>query len=236
MIQTTMADYYAMISHLDNRVGDIINLLKKKGLYENTIIVYAADNGMAIGSHGLLAKQNTYEVATKVPFIISGPGIQANEVKDAMVYLLDIFPTLSSLCNLPTPHSIDGKDITPVLRGEEKEVRNSLYTVYMNCSKAVRTNEWKLILYQQHNYKQLFNLSKDPLEINNLAEVPECQSKVDEMMGLMKDWYTLSGDTSTMTPKKITPLEYDYETPVRIPDVNEPEYIVNKFFKGKYSK
>jgi arylsulfatase A-like enzyme len=230
-----MVDYYAMISHLDNRVGDIINLLKKQGLYENTIIVYAADNGMAMGGHGLLAKQNIYEVATKVPLIISGPGIPANEVKDAMVYLFDIFPTLSGLCHLPAPAGIDGKNITPVLKGEQKEVRNSLYTVYMNSSKAVRTNDWKLILYQQHNYKQLFNLNKDPLEINNLAEVPEYQSKVDEMLGLMKEWYTLSGDTATMRPTKITPLEFDYETPVRIADVNEPEYIVNKFFKGKYA-
>lgn len=235
MIQTTMVDYYAMISHLDSRVGDIIDLLKKEGLFENTIIVYAADNGMAMGGHGLLAKQNIYEVATKVPFLISGPGVPATEVKDAMVYLLDIFPTLTNLCGLPAPESIDGKDITPVLKGQENEVRNSLYTVYMNCSKAVRTKDWKLILYQQHNYRQLFDLKKDPLEINNLADVPEYQSKVDSLMGLMKDWYALSGDTATMTPAKITPLEYDYKTPVRIADVNEPEYIVNKFFRGKYA-
>jgi arylsulfatase A-like enzyme len=233
MIQTTMADYYAMISHLDNRIGDLIKLLIKEGLYDNTIIVYAGDNGMAMGGHGLLAKQNIYEVATKVPFIISGPGVPANETRDAMVYLLDIFPTLSSLCNLPAPDGIDGKDITPVLIGKKKEVRHSLYTVYMNSSKAVRTNDWKLILYQQHNYQQLFDLENDPLEINNLAEVPGYQSKMDEMMRLMKEWVVLSGDTSSMTPKIVRPLEFKYETPVRIPDVNEPEYIVNKFFKGK---
>jgi arylsulfatase A-like enzyme len=233
MIQTTMADYYAMISHLDKRIGDIIDLLKKEGLYSNTIIVYAGDNGMAMGSHGLLAKQSLYEVATKVPLIISGPGIPANEVKDAMVYLLDIFPTLAGLCNLPAPDGIDGKNFARVLTGKDKEIRSSLYTVYQNTSKAVRTDEWKLILYQQHNYLQLFNLKRDPLEINNLAALGEYKAKIEEMMVLMKEWYTLTGDTATINPKTIVPLEYDYKTPERIPDEGEPEYIVRKFFKGK---
>lgn len=232
IIQASLADYYALISHLDNRIGDIIEILKKEGLYKNTIIVYAADNGLAIGSHGLLGKQNLYEHSTKVPLILSGPGIPEKEIRNALVYLYDIFPTLASLCNLPDPDGIDGKNFASVIRGKEKGIRNSLYTVYRNTVKSVRTNEWKLILYPQRNYKQLFNLKKDPLEINNLSALPEYKTKIDEMMTLMKEWHALTGDTATMNPKIILPLEYDYKKLKQVPDINQPQYTLKKYFKG----
>jgi len=232
IIQESLSDYYALISHLDNRVGDIIETLKKEGLFENAIIVYAADNGLAIGSHGLLGKQDLYEHSMKVPLIISGPGIPKKEMRDALVYLYDIFPTLSNLCGLPTPDGIDGKNFVPVIMGKEKEVRSSLYTVYRNTVRAVRTDEWKLIRYPQRNYTQLFNLKQDPLEINNLADITEYKPKIDEMMALLKEWYTVTNDTATMNPKTILPLEYDYKKLRQIPDKLQPEYILKKYFKG----
>lgn len=232
IIQQSLSDYYALISHLDNRIGDIIETLKKQGLFENTIIVYAADNGLAIGSHGLLGKQDLYEHSMKVPLILSGPGILKNEVRDALVYLYDIFPSLSDLCGLPAPSGIDGKDFVQVLLGKEKEVRSSLYTAYRNTVRAVRTDEWKLIRYPQRNYTQLFNLKLDPLEIDNLADLPEYKSKVDEMDSLLGVWYTFTNDTATMNPKTILPLEYDYKKLKQIPDNLQPEYILKKYFKG----
>lgn len=230
IIQASLADYYALVSHLDKRVGDIVEMLKKENLYENTIIVYAADNGLAVGSHGLLGKQNLYEHSTKVPLIMSGPGIPENEVCDAMVYLYDIFPTLADLCGLPTPEGIDGKDLAPVLMENEKAVRSSLYTVYRNTVRAVRTEEWKLIRYPQRDFTQLFNLKNDPLEINNLATIPEYKPKVVEMMQLLDEWYTTTEDTATMHPKTILPLEYDYHKLKQIPDVHQPEYVLKKYF------
>jgi arylsulfatase A-like enzyme len=232
IIQQSLSDYYALISHLDNRIGDIIETLNKHGLFDNTIIVYAADNGLAIGSHGLLGKQDLYEHSMKVPLIISGPGIPKNEVHDALVYLYDIFPTLSNLCGLPAPEGVDGKDFTQVLTGNEKEVRSSLYTAYRNTARAVRTNEWKLIRYPRRNYSQLFNLKNDPLEINNLAELPKYKPKMDELLALMNEWHTLTNDTATLNPKTILPLEYDYKKLKQIPDKWQPEYILKKYFKG----
>ena len=230
IIQASLADYYALVSHLDKRIGDIVEMLKKENLYDNTIIVYAADNGLAVGSHGLLGKQNLYEHSTKVPLIMSGPGIPENEVRDAMVYLYDIFPTLAGLCGLPAPEGIDGKDLAPVLMGNEKAVRSSLYTVYRNTVRAVRTEEWKLIRYPQRDFTQLFNLKNDPLEINNLATIPEYKPKVVEMMQLLDEWYTTTEDTATMHPKTILPLEYDYHKLKQIPDVHQPEYVLKKYF------
>jgi arylsulfatase A-like enzyme len=230
IVQASLADYYALISHLDAKVGEIIEALKKKGLYDNTIIVYTSDNGLAIGSHGLMGKQSLYEDCMKVPMIVTGPGIPKSKVSDALVYLYDVFPTLCMLSGFETPEGIDGKDLTAVISGKAEGVRAVLYTVYRNTVRAVRTMDWKLILYPERDYTQLFNLEKDPLEINNLAAQPQFQAKVNELMGLMKECYIASDDTASLTPDNILPLEYDYTKLKQVPDEDQPEYILKKYF------
>jgi arylsulfatase A-like enzyme len=232
IIQESLADYYALISHMDTRIGDIIETLKQKGLFDNTIIVYAADNGLAIGSHGLLGKQDLYEHSMNVPMILTGPGIPKDKITDALVYLYDLFPTLSDLCKLPAPKGIDGKDLTQVIKGDSSGVRNALYTAYRNTARAVRTKEWKIIYYPQRNHTQLFNLKMDPLELNNLATLPEYQSKKEELMTLLMDFHTATNDTATLYPKTILPLNYDYTKLKQMPDVHQPEYTLKKYFKG----
>lgn len=231
IIQASVADYYALISHLDDKVGEIVETLIKQGLFENTIIVYAADNGLAIGSHGLLGKQNLYEHSVKVPVIISGPGIPKEKVNDAFVYLFDLFPTLCTAANLPAPKEIDGKDLMPVVKGEKTGVRNSLFTAYRNTVRAVRTDEWKLIRYPKINYTQLYNLKNDPLEINNLASLPEQKPRVDEMMELLKKWVVETNDTINLNPTQILPMDYDYTKLEQKSDKWQPEYILKKYFK-----
>jgi len=230
IIQKSLADYYALISHLDNRIGDIIDALKRDGLYDNTIIIYAADNGLAIGSHGLLGKQSLYEHSMKVPLIISGPGVPSGKVTDAFVYLYDIFPTLISLTGLPLSKDADGKDLTPVLLGKSDYVRTSLFTVYRNTVRAVRDSEWKLIRYPQRDYTQLFNLKNDPLEINNLASDQKYRLKVEEMMKLLIKWQKETGDTAVLTAKTILPLDYDPLNFKQTPDKWQPEYTLKKYF------
>lgn len=230
IIQASIADYYALITHLDDKIGEIIETLKKQGLLENTIIVYAADNGLAIGSHGLLGKQSLYEHSMKVPLIICGPGIPRQKVTDALVYLYDLFPTLSNICGLPTPKEIDGLNLYPVIKGEVRGVRNTLFTAYRNTVRAVRTDEWKLIYYPQINYTQLFNLKSDPLEISNLAANSNYKTKVVEMMELLKMQVAETNDTINLFPSNILPMNYDYTKLKQKPDNWQPEYILNKYF------
>ncbi len=232
IIQASLADYYALISHLDAEIGDIIKTLKEKGLFENTIVVYAADNGLAIGSHGLLGKQSLYDDCMNVPLILAGPGIPKDKVTGALVYLYDLFPTLCAVCGVPAPSGIDGKDLSPVIKGKAKGVRTSLYTAYRNSVRAVRTDEWKLIRYPRRNYSQLFNLKRDPLEIDNLANRPECQGTMKEMMALLMEGYKATDDTANMNPSVFLPLEYDYTRLKQKPDQWQPEYTLKKFFKG----
>ncbi len=230
VIRSALSDYYALITHLDDRVGDIIDILKKKGLYENTIIVYAADNGLAIGSHGLLGKQNLYEHSTKVPLIISGPGIPEDLTSDAFVYLFDLFPTLAELCKLPAPEGIDGKSLVPVLKGDADGVRSSVFTAYRHTVRAVRTGEWKLIRYPERDYNQLFNLKTDPLELNNLAEDEAYEPRLEELYGMLGEWQLKTNDTARLSTGKPLPLEYDHKQLIRKPDVHQPEYTLSKYF------
>jgi len=230
IIRSALSDYYALITHLDDRVGDIFQTLKDNGLYDNTIIVYAADNGLAIGSHGLLGKQNLYEHSMKVPLIIKGPGIPAGRASEALIYLLDIFPTLAELCGLPEPENIDGKNLSGVISGNAEGVRTSIFTAYRNTVRAVRTDEWKLIRYPERDYNQLFNLKNDPLELNNLAGQPDYQSRISELLVLMSEWQAESNDTIPLTAARILPLSYDHKLLIRKPDVHQPEYTLKKYF------
>lgn len=168
----------------------------------------------------------------KVPLIISGPGIPKNELRNSLIYLYDLYPTLAKLCRLPVPGDIDGKDLVKVITGREKNVRGSLYTAYRNTVRAVRDEEWKLIRYPERNYTQLFNLREDPLEINNLASLPEFMEKTDEMMKLLEKWYAETDDTATLNPKFILPLEYDYKKLRQIRDQYQPGYVIERYFEA----
>ena len=92
-IKANIAAYYAMISHMDYEIGRLIDTLEEKNIFENTYIVFAGDNGLAVGQHGLMGKQNLYEHSINIPLIFTGPDIE-NSIKKDLVYLFDIFPTI----------------------------------------------------------------------------------------------------------------------------------------------
>jgi arylsulfatase A-like enzyme len=230
-VRSLLSDYYALVTHLDSAVGTIIQTLKRNGLFENTIIVYAADNGLAAGSHGLLGKQNLYEHSMKVPIIITGPGVSKGVASDALVYLFDLFPTLAEICNVPVPPDIDGKSLMPVISGKSEGVRNSLFTAYRNTVRAVRNDTFKLIRYPERDYNQLFNLITDPLELNNLANSKDYRKKLDEMTELMKKWQTELNDKAPLEIENPLPLNYDYTKLKRVPDGWQPEYTLKKYFE-----
>ncbi len=231
IIRSALSDYYALITHLDKKVGEMIEELKNNGLYDNTIIVYAADNGLAIGSHGLLGKQNLYEHSTKVPLIITGPGIPKGSTNKALVYLIDMYPTLSELCELPAPDGIDGESLIRVINGALEGVRTSVYTAYRHTARAVRTSEWKLIRYPERDYNQLFNLREDPMELNNLAYKDVHKPILNELFALMRDWQVQTNDTVSLTVPKTLPLNYDHKNLMRNPDAHQPEYTLKKYFQ-----
>lgn len=234
-VRSSIAEYYGLITHMDAQIGRILEVLRMQGMMEKTIIVFTSDHGLAVGSHGLLGKQNLYEHSMKSPFLITGPGIPVNEKSDAMVYLLDIYPTLLELLGMPAMEGIHGTDFSPVILGEKIETRNSLYTSFTKKMSAVRDRRWKLIRYPELHHTQLFDLVNDPYELYNLADQKEYGNKVTEMTKLLEQWQQETGDELPLTASEKQSMEFDIidAEQRRKPDRHQPEYIRKKYFKGK---
>src|SRR5207249_234741 len=143
-------------------------------------IIFSSDHGLAIGSHGLMGKQNLYEHSMKAPLVFSGPGIRPGR-SDALVYLLDIYPTVCELVGAPVPDGLDGRSLAPVIAGRTPDVRDSLFLAYRDLQRAVRDERWKLIRYPQINLSQLFDLREDPDERHDLAGDPAQQARIEQM-------------------------------------------------------
>jgi arylsulfatase A-like enzyme len=168
------AEYYAMISHLDHQIGRVLETLEATGRAENTIIVLAGDNGLAIGRHGLMGKQNMYDHSLHVPLIMCGPGIPQNQQSEAFCYLLDIYPTLCDLTGTPIPATVEGHSLLPAMRDPGATVRDTLCFAYRGLQRAVQDARFKLIEYVVEGQRttQLFDLHTDPWETDNLADDP----------------------------------------------------------------
>jgi arylsulfatase A-like enzyme len=195
-----IAEYYAMISHLDYEVGRILGALDERGLTDNTVIVYAGDNGLALGQHGLFGKQNCYDHSVRVPLIFAGPGIPEDARTDAYAYLLDIFPTLCELTGLQRPASVEGRSLMPVIHDPATQVRDSLYFAFVALHRAVKDDRYKLIEYcvgGRHNMTQLFDLAEDPWELHNLAGDPAHAAKLAELREQLVQFRDEWGDRAT---------------------------------------
>lgn len=197
MIRKDLAAYYAMISEVDAQIGRILEALKANGQDKNTLIIMAGDNGLAMGSHGLIGKQSVYEHSMRIPLVMSGPNIPANKKVDALCYLSDIFPTVCSYLKLEQPKSAEGKNLLAAIEHPEQVFRQNIYYRYRDLQLAVRTNDnWKLILYnvKGENHAQLFNLNRDPFEIRNLANKKGHQAKLAELKGILRQEMIFYGD------------------------------------------
>ncbi len=186
--QQHIAEYYAMISHLDYRIGSILDKLEEIGQKDNTIIIYAGDNGLALGQHGLFGKQSLYDHSVRVPLIFSGAGIKEAIQTDALVYLFDIFPTLCELLGKDIPKSVTGQSFLPCLRGEKQASRDELYLMYTDKIRALTKDGFKYIehRYQGVTTRQLFDLNEDPHEMSNLVLNPNYQDKLSDMQKKLK--------------------------------------------------
>ncbi|MGM9643403.1 MAG: sulfatase/phosphatase domain-containing protein, partial [Eubacteriales bacterium] len=189
-IKQHICDYYAMISHIDDNVGRILEALDAKGLTDNTIVVFCGDNGLALGQHGLMGKQNIYEHSVRLPLIISGPGIPENLILDQFVYLLDIYPTLCDICGIDIPESVEGKSFAKMFTDNEYVTRKDLYFAFQARIRGVSDGKYKLIEYRTDNLKltQLFDLEKDPWETQNFFDFTGYEAIVERLRKRMLEY------------------------------------------------
>ena len=197
-VKRHIRDYYAMITHLDEQLGRIISYLKEIGEYDNTLIVFSSDQGIAVGSHGLMGKQNLYEHSMHPALIFAGPGVPRSKKVDGFAYLFDIYPTVCELAGAPVPEGLEGRSQAPVIRGERNSVRDTVFLAYKDLQRAVRKGRWKLIRYPKINRTQLFDLESDPHETTDLAHDPRHESRVTELMELLREQQRVFGDTAPL--------------------------------------
>ena len=184
-----IAVYYGMVSLMDKYIGTILDKLDELGLAENTLIVFSTDHGHFYGHHGLRAKGAFhYEDMIKIPFIVRQPGkVPAGQRSQALQSLVDLSPSFLSACGIDIPRTMTGTDQTPVWFGEATSARD--YALVENRHepttihvKTYVNDRYKLTVYYNQPYGELFDLQEDPQEINNLWDDPESKDLKAELI------------------------------------------------------
>lgn len=228
-----LCEYYGLVTHLDEQVGRVLKALKDSPHAENTIVIYTADHGLAMGSHGLLGKQNVYEQSMRCPLILKGPRVPQGKSSDALTYVHDLYATICEFTGMGIPDGVDSRSLNPIMNGSVTSIRDSLFLPFQDNQRTVRDHKWKLHVYPQINHRLLFDLSTDPHEMNNVAEDSAYQADFERMQTLMESWRKRLGDPYPLTVEKPEPKEPQYDNSKRVLDVWQPKWIRDKYFDGR---
>lgn len=180
--------YLAGITFLDAQVGKILDELDRQNLSDNTIIVFWSDHGFHLGENSLWAKTSNFELDARIPLIIAAPQSETKDQhSDALVELLDLYPTLAEMCGLPAPSDLEGKSLTPILENPGSSVKDGAFTQHprpayykgdpevMGVSvrtQNVRYTEWRNFATGEVEAQELYHHVQDPGETHNQIDSP----------------------------------------------------------------
>ncbi len=181
-IAHTRRQYCASIEAIDDAVGDILDVLERRGMLDNTVIVFSADHGEMLGDHGLYTKNVMYEPSLRVPLVVAGPGIDGGRVGDALIELIDVNATLCELAGLPAQEGLDARSFAGLCRGEADGHRDAT-VAELEHGRCVRTDRWKLI-ETYNDTAELYDLQADPRELENVAA--DHPDRVAELRGIFR--------------------------------------------------
>lgn len=184
-VKITRQQYCAATELIDHQIGNMLDVLEKRGMLENTYIIYSSDHGEMLGDHGLYTKSIAYEASLRVPLIIAGQGIEGKRNSSSLVELSDINPTICDLVGVPLLKNIDARSVLPVLHGETETHRTNTVAKLHNFT-CIRTDTHKLI-ENRDGFVELYDLIDDPDELNNIAA--ENQELVEELRSAMNSRY-----------------------------------------------
>ena len=221
--QRINASYYTAVEFVDKKVGEVLAALDRRGLAENTLVLYAGDHGYTLGHHGRFEKHCFYEEAVHSPLIARWPGKIAPKRKiAALVEFVDIFPTVVEVCGLEPPPGLHGKSLLPLLTGKPgaNPHRESIVSLYfINEEAMIRTDRWKLIYctgrraredgYKTDHptpgrYRKLFDLEKDPGEMQNLAADPPQRDRIRRLEAALLERIAATRAPDLTAPDKLT--------------------------------
>jgi arylsulfatase A-like enzyme len=181
-VKINRQEYYAIITHMDEQIGIILDELEKSGKGGNTYIFFTSDHGLAVGQHGLFGKQNMYDHSIRVPFIVVGPDIPENNIVNADIYYQDVMASSLEIAGVEKPEYVQFNSVMDLARGERTEsYYDAIYGCYMDLQRMIRKDGFKLIVYPEVDKTLLYDLENDPLEMNDLSDNPDYQDIKNEL-------------------------------------------------------
>ena len=194
-IKVHLQEYYAIITHMDEQIGRILEELEKSGLADNTYVFYSSDHGLAVGQHGFLGKQNLYEHSTRVPFIVKGPGIPEGKTVRNPIYLQDAMASSLALAGVAKPNHVDFHNILPLAKGESvKSPYSSIYGAFLDAQRSITHKDLKLIAYPAISEFRVYDLGSDPLERNDLSKTKKGSKIIGKLFPMLIDLQEQMGD------------------------------------------
>ncbi len=205
-----LAAYCAMIQEVDDYVGELYKAVEESGQLDNTYFIYTSDHGESAGEHGLWMKNNLYDVASRVPFVISGPDFGKGKSFVQPTGHIDMVATMMELAGLGTIKELRGTSLLPMIKEGNGNAPEWAYTeAHMEGNPTgscmIRKGDWKLIHFSYGYGDMLFNMKDDPGEKNNLIDNPEYKDKTDELTKLLY---------SKVNPEEITDRAFNLQSKI----------------------
>ena len=214
------AYYYGLISFQDAQIGRVMKALQATGEAGNTIIVYTSDHGDLMGDFGMYFKSNFLEGSIRVPIILAGPGVPAEQVREQLVGLQDILPTLAELTNCPLTHDIDGLNLTGTFDDPNADLRDIYYAQCLDDPKQsamIFDGRFKYIYSQAGPNEELYDLQADPNELTNLASGSDADKLLPSWRERLAAEAKRLGDTGMLDGDGLAASELDRKSIAKLP-------------------
>jgi arylsulfatase len=191
-IRKVRRHYYANISLIDERIGQLLATLDRKGMLDNSVVIFTSDHGDSLGDHGLAYKWLMYDAMVRVPLIIKDFRAPRTASQDHVVSLMDLAPTILTAAGVPLPAYLEGQALQPCLREDNTDALPAYVFCEDNYIVMARSQNRKLVYYIDQPYGELYDLEADPDELTNLWDDPDWQGVKSEIKGALLDWLARS--------------------------------------------
>jgi len=193
-IRVHLQEYFAIITHLDEQIGRILDHLDRAGMAETTTVFFTADHGLAVGEHGLMGKQNLFDHSVRVPFLARGPGFKAGQRLSTPIFLQDAMATSLELAGAKIPGDVEFKSLLPVANGSVTDLHGPIYNAYRMLQRSLTMDGFKLLIYPEVPKVLLFDLKADPKEMHDLSGEKAQQGRIAAMFRELQSQQTRAAD------------------------------------------